>query len=128
MEMNKFKITGLKHSQLTTVKLQKNFNALNEKPEKVPDWQTTGIIYLRPKLGDSEEFRNSRPITCLTTTYKALTGIIAKRISTHLEEHSLLTAEQKGCHSGSKQCKGQLVISKEIHEDCKRRNKNLSSA
>jgi hypothetical protein len=35
--------------------------------------------------------------------YKTLTGIIAKRISsTHLEEQSLLPAEQKGCHTGSK--------------------------
>jgi len=34
--------------------------------------------------------------------YKTLTGIIAKRISTHLEEQSSLPAEQKGCHPGSK--------------------------
>jgi len=57
-----------------------------------------------------------------------LTGIIAKRISTHLEEQSLLPAEQKGCHPGSKSCKDQLIISKGIYEDCRRRNKNLSIA
>jgi hypothetical protein len=51
---------------------------------------------------------------------------IAKRISTHLEEHSLLPAGQKGCHPGSKGCKDQLTISKAIYEDCRRRNKNLS--
>jgi len=33
-------------------------------------------------------------------------------ISTHLEEQSLLPAEQKGCHPGSKGCKDQLMISK----------------
>jgi hypothetical protein len=55
--------------------------------------------------------------------YKTLTGIIAKRISTHLEEQSLLPAEQKGCHLGSKDCKNQLMISKAIYEDCRRRNK-----
>jgi hypothetical protein len=60
--------------------------------------------------------------------YKTLTGIIAKRISTHLEEQSLLPAEQKGCHPGSKGCKDQLMISKAIYEDCRRRNKNLSIA
>jgi hypothetical protein len=59
--------------------------------------------------------------------YKTLTGIIAKRISTHLEKQSLLPAEQKGCHPGSKGCKEQLMISKAIHEDCRRRNKNLST-
>ena len=57
--------------------------------------------------------------------YKTLTGIIAKRISTHLEEQSLLPAEHKGSHPGSKGCKDQLMISKAIYEDCRRRNKNL---
>jgi len=60
--------------------------------------------------------------------YKTITGIIAKRIATHLEELSLLPAEQKGCHPGIKGCKDQLMISKTIHEDCRRRNKNLSIA
>ena len=55
-----------------------------------------------------------------------LTGIIANTISTHLEEQSLLSKEQKGGHSGSKGCKDQLMISKAIYEDCRRRNKNLS--
>jgi hypothetical protein len=57
-----------------------------------------------------------------------ITGIIAKRISTHLEEQSLLPAEQKGCQHGSKGCKDQLIISKAIYHDCRRRNKNLSIA
>jgi hypothetical protein len=60
--------------------------------------------------------------------YKTLTGVTAKRISTHLEEQSLLPAEQKGCHRGSKGCKDQLIISKAIYEDYRRRNKNLSIA
>jgi hypothetical protein len=60
--------------------------------------------------------------------HKTLTGIIAKRISTHLEEQSLLPAEHNGCHLGSKGCKDQLLISKAIYEDCRRRNKNLSIA
>jgi len=83
---------------------------------------------LIPKSGDNKEVRNYRPITCLTTMHKILTGIIAKRFSTHLEEQSLLPAEQKGCHPGSKGCKDQLMISKAIYEDCRGRNKNLSIA
>ena len=54
-------------------------------PEKAPDWLTTGITYLIPKSGDSKEVRNYWPITCLTTIYKILTGIIAKIISAYLE-------------------------------------------
>ena len=60
--------------------------------------------------------------------YKTLTGIIAKRISIHLEGQSLLPAEQKECHPGNKVCKDQLMISKAVYEDCKRRKKNLSVA
>jgi len=45
-----------------------------------------------------------------------------------LEEQSLLPAEQKGCHPGSKGCKGQVMKSKAIYEDFRRRNKNLSTA
>jgi len=45
-----------------------------------------------------------------------------------LEEWSLLPAEQEGCHPGNKGCKDQLMISKAIYEECRRRNKNLSIA
>jgi len=45
-----------------------------------------------------------------------------------LEELSLLPAEQKGFHSGSKVCNDQLMISKKIYEDYRRRNRNLSIA
>jgi len=47
------------------------------------------------RVTKSKEVRDYRPITCLTTMYKTLTGVIAKRISTHLEEQRLLPAEQK---------------------------------
>jgi hypothetical protein len=45
-----------------------------------------------------------------------------------LEEQDILPFEQKGCHPGSKGCKDQLMISKAIYENCKRRKKNLSIA
>jgi hypothetical protein len=57
-----------------------------------------------------------------------VTGIIARRILVHLEEHNLLPAEQKGCNFGSKGCKDQLLISKAILEDCKKRRKSLNMA
>jgi hypothetical protein len=60
--------------------------------------------------------------------YKTLTGIIARRISSHLEKQNLLPTEQKGYHSASKGCKDQLLISKAILEDCKKRRKNLNMA
>jgi hypothetical protein len=35
------------------------------------------------------EQKNYRPITCSSTMYETLTGIIARRISVHLEEHKV---------------------------------------
>jgi len=40
-----------------------------------------------------------------------------------LEEQSLLPAEQKGYQPGSKGCKVQLMISKAVYEDYRRRKK-----
>ena len=108
--------------------IAKNFNTIIEEPENPTNWLTTGITYLIPKSSDSKEVRNYRPITCLTTMYKTLKEITAKSISTHLEERSLLPAEQKGCHPGSKGCKDQLMIIKAIYEDLGRRKRNLSIA
>jgi hypothetical protein len=92
----------------------------------MPDWLTTGITYLLPKSGDTKEPNNYRPITCLSTVYKTLTEIIARRISLHLEQHNLLPADKNGCHSRSKGCEDQMLISKAILEDCKKRRKNLN--
>ena len=57
--------------------IAKIFNAIIEEPEKAPDWLTTGITYLIPKLRE-HEVRNYRPITCLTTMYKTLTRFSTK--------------------------------------------------
>jgi hypothetical protein len=103
-------------------------NTIKEEPKQMSDWLTTGITYLLPKSDDTKEPKNYRPITFLSTMYKALTRIIARRISVRLEENNLLPAEHKGCHSGSKGCKDKLLISKAILEDCKKRRKNLNMA
>jgi len=101
--------------------ITKKLNAIIEEPEKTPYWLTAGISYLIPKSGESKDVRHYRPITCLRTLYKSL----ANRISTQLEEQSLLQAEQNGCHLGRKCWKGLLMISKRIYEECRRRNRKL---
>jgi len=59
--------------------------------------------------------------------YMTLNKIIARRISTQLEEQNLLPAEQRGCDPGTRWCKDQLMLSKVIYEDCKMK-KHLSIA
>ena len=46
----------------------------------------------------------------------------------YTDDENLIPKEQKGCYRGSKGCKDQLLISKAILQECKRRKKNLSLA
>jgi len=63
--MIKYKITGLKLSQLLTgiSHTQKTLQCNKEEAEKAPNWLTTGITYSIPKSGESKEVRNYRSIT-----------------------------------------------------------------
>jgi hypothetical protein len=45
-----------------------------------------------------------------------------------VDYENLMPKDQKGCFSGSKGCKGRLLISKAILQECKSRKKNLCLA
>ena len=104
-----------------------NFTNILQNPETAPEWLTEGTIYLLPKSQETANPQNYRPITCLTTTYKILT-IITERMYTFLEENSILPQVQKGCKRNSYGCKDQLLINKMILENCRKKNRNLSTA
>ena len=96
--------------------------------ENTPDWLTTGKTNLLPKSNETQLPNKYRPICCLSTTYKWLTGIIADTIYSHLEEGMYLEEEQKGCIKKKLGTKHQLLINKAILEDCRKRQRNLSMA
>jgi hypothetical protein len=97
-------------------------------PEKTPAWLTKGKTYILPKSEDTENPKNYRPITCLSTTYKLLTSVLSDRTYNHLQEYGILPVQQKGCRRGSYGCKDQLLINRMIMEDCHAKKKNLSMA
>ena len=57
-----------------------------------------------------------------------MTSIISRRMQKYIDDENLMPKEQKGCCRGSKGCKDQLLISKAIIQECKRRKKNLCMA
>ena len=59
-------------------------NELMIKPESLPQWVVTGRTTLLPKNKETHKAKNFRPITCLTTTWKTMTGILATKIEKHL--------------------------------------------
>lgn len=78
-------------------------NEFLEKPESLPDFVTAGVTLMCLKAqGDSTNPANYRPITCLQTFYKILTGCLTKIIQSHVNEHEIISTAQKGCRMGSK--------------------------
>ena len=71
------------------------------------------ILLMRNKKGGAIP-SNYRPITCLCTTFKLMTAIIADAIQNHLYKYNLIPEEQKGNRRNSQGTKDQLLIDKMI--------------
>ena len=108
--------------------LADSFDNLVSNQAELPDWLTRGNTSLLPKSHETHLPNKYRPICCLNTTYKLLTGIIADAIYDHLDRGDYLEKEQKGCIRSRFGTKDQLLVNKTILEDCKRRKRNLSMA
>ena len=94
----------------------------------MPKWFNTGITTLLPKTLDTHLPQKYRPICCLPTIYKTLTGILTDRIYNHVTENGMLEKQQKGCIRKTLGTKDQLLINKAITENSKKRQTNLSMA
>lgn len=69
---------------------------------------------------------NYRPITCLNTTWKLLSGIIAAKMNGHMSHY--MSRTQKGICNNTRGAKHQLLVDRAITRDCKSRNTNLCTA
>jgi len=49
----------------------------------IPEWWLSGRTILLPKSKDVRGEKNFRPITCLNTSYKILTGLVANFMRDH---------------------------------------------
>jgi len=96
--------------------------------DRIPEWLKVGVTFLIPKNENSENPQNYRPVTCFPALYELITSIMTRRMQKYMDEENLMPKEQKGCCSGSKGCKDQLLISKAILQECKRRKKKLCMA
>ena len=114
--------------QLTSLhnRMAKQMNQLLEEGSH-PEWLTKGttvLIMKDPKQGAIP--KNYRPITCLPTTWKLFSGIIAQKIQQHMNKY--MNKTQKGIGNGSRGTKHQLLIDKAVIQDSKHRQTNLAMA
>ena len=104
------------------------FNRILSGEETAPSWLTEGSTTLLPKSAETHLPNKFRPICCLPTAYKLLTGIISDRLYEHLDRNGLLSEQQKGCIRDCLGTKDQLLLNKAILENCRKRQTNLHMA
>jgi hypothetical protein len=76
-------------------KLETNYRlTLLEEPEKTPEWLTTGVTYLLPKIGRQQSSQKLPTNHVLNNHVQDTNRNLTRRVSTHLEAQSLLPAEQ----------------------------------
>jgi len=68
------------------------FNKLIEE-DQTPEWLTAGVTFFIPKKGNTENPKNYRPVTCLSTIYKLMTSIISRRIKKYMDDENLMQLE-----------------------------------
>ncbi|XP_076733794.1 uncharacterized protein LOC143414044 [Maylandia zebra] len=95
--------------------------------ERHPEWLTEGrtvLIPKDPKKGPVPS--NYRPITCLSTTWKLLSGIISAKMNRHMGQY--MSGTQKGIGKNTRGAKHQLLVDRTVSRDCKTRLTNLCTA
>lgn len=121
------KIHNFWYKKLTSLHkcIAKNLTDIVLGEQNIPDFIATGITYMLPKIKNSEQPSQYRPITCLPTIYKILTSALTSKINSHIEHHNIMAEEQKGCRRGHMGCKEQLIIDSTIHKHATTKNRNL---
>ena len=96
--------------------------------EPMPDWMVRGktVLILKERCtGKSDQFR---PIACLNTSYKLLTGAMADILLEHVFELGILPAEQKALRKETRGCLDALAVDMVIAEEARRDKSSLSVA
>lgn len=92
--------------------------------EKQPQkWISTGRIVLLHKGGNPDDPGNYRPIACLNTCYKFLTGMLTRWLLRHIEAAKILPPEQLALCKGLWGCTQAHILDRVITFDARLRGK-----
>ena len=83
---------------------------------------------LVPKKGCKGRPEQFRPITCLNTSYKLLTGLLTKTLRRHVDKHDILPEEQFALRPGRRGCTDALAVDSGICGSAIAEGKKLSVA
>ena len=90
--------------------LTRAFTKIKEDNTNIPTWWPTGRTVLLPKTKNLEDEKNYRPITCLNTSYKIMTWVVAKYMREHMMENEIWDEGQLGAVESVLGTVDQLII------------------
>ena len=94
----------------------------------IPEWWPAGRAVLLPKMKNLSDEQNYHPVTCLNTSYKILTGLVAKYMRKHIAVNKIWDEGQLGAVEGILSTVDQLIIDRCIMEEVKQHHRNLPVA
>ena len=106
--------------------LTRGFTKLKKDNCMIPIWWPMERMVLLPKTKNLEDEKNYRPITCLNTSYKIMTGVITKYMREHTIENEIWDEGQLGAVEGVLGTVDQLIIDRCIMEEVKQYHRNLA--
>ena len=108
--------------------LKRAFEKIRDSNELIPVRWPSGRTILLQKTIDLSDEKKYRPITCLNTSYKLLTGLIGKYMREHAIVNDIWDKGQVGASEGGLGTVDQLIIDRCIMEEVKSYHRNLAVA
>ena len=104
------------------------FTKIKKDSTNIPTWRPTGRTVLLPKTKSLEDEKNYRTITYLNTSYKIMTGVVAKYMREYTMENEIWDESQLGAVEGVLGTVNQLIINPCIMKEVKQYQRNLAVA
>ena len=101
---------------------------LYEDTAMIPEWWPSGRTVLLPKTKNLGDEKNHRSVTGLNTSYKTLTGLVAKHMREHAVVNEIWDEGQLGAVESVLGTVDQLIIDRCIMEEVKQHHRNLAVA
>ena len=108
--------------------LKRAFERAEVDNNMIPQWWPAGRTVLIQKTKELGDVKNYRPITCLNTSYKLMTGLIGKYMRDHAMENEIWDEGQLGGVEGVLGTVDQLLIDVCIMEEVRSYHRNLAVA
>ena len=107
--------------------LTRAFTKIKKDNTNIPTWWPTGRTVLLLKTKSLDDEKDYCPITCLNTSYKIMTGVVAKYVREHTMENEVCNEGQLGTVEGVLGTVDQLIIERCIMEEVKQYHRNLAA-